>query len=49
MNDFENDDLYELTAEESRQNARSMVRWLLYLVLAASASVPPQEAPAPTD
>ena len=35
MNDFENDDLYELTAEESRQNARSMVRWLLYLVLAA--------------
>ena len=35
MNDFQNDDLYELTAEEGRQNARSLVRALLYLVLAA--------------
>ncbi len=35
MNDLETTDLYELTAEEGRQNARSLVRWLLYLVLTA--------------
>lgn len=35
MNDFENDDLYELSDAEGKRNARSLVNVLLYLVLAA--------------
>lgn len=35
MNDFENDDLYELTAEEGKRNAQGLINALLYLVLAA--------------
>ena len=36
MNDFDNDnDLYELTAEEGKRNAQGLINALLYLVLAA--------------
>ncbi len=35
MNDFDNDDLYELSDAEGKRNARGLVNILLYLVLAA--------------
>ena len=35
MNDFENDDLYELSAAEGKRNAQGLINVLLYLVLAA--------------
>jgi hypothetical protein len=35
MNDFENDDLYELSGAEGKKNAQGLVTALLYLVLAA--------------
>lgn len=35
MNDFDNDDLYELSAEEGKRNAQGLINSLLYLVLAA--------------
>ena len=35
MNDFENDDLYELSAAEGKRNTKTLLNTLLYLVLAA--------------
>lgn len=40
MNDFDNDDLYQLTDSEGRRNMQGLVTALLYLVLAAVVDAP---------